>query len=81
MNAPLTPPVSDAQLSACPCPSAVMTPMPVTTMTGRPRWSVSWVMRTSSGCRHDGERLAAPVTPGGHQHLAQRRIHRRFRLL
>ncbi len=37
---PDTPPVSAAQLSSSPCPSEVMTPMPVTATIGRPRWSL-----------------------------------------
>jgi hypothetical protein len=41
---PDSPAVSFFQLSALPAPSEVMTPMPVTTTTGRPFWSREDVM-------------------------------------
>src|SRR6266567_4177118 len=60
---PDSPAVSLAQLSALPAPSEVITPMPVTTTTGRPL--LPDAIQASSADRFDKRHaLSAPVTDG-----------------
>src|SRR6266508_5713458 len=78
---PDSPAVSFAQLSALPAPSEVMTPMPVTTTTGRPLLSREDAIcfKPPSPHRLDQRHaLAAPVADGGDGDLVERTLIRLF---
>src|SRR5215469_15999380 len=70
---PDSPAVSLVQFSALPAPSEVITPMPVTTTTGRPFLPPAAAMQASLGDRLDQcHALAAPMTDGGYRDARER---------